>query len=215
MAKSTQKLVAALTASMLSLGLSGCGDVITGADHSKKKETAQTQEGQSQDKPQEAKEQNQKANDPVSAPDKDASKEADGDKGPSVSTPPTVSGAFGEKPLITAGSGDEATKLDIKVITEGTGKEIKPGDTVKVNYEGVTWDGQVFDSSFQRGEPIEFGLNQVIDGWKNGLPGHKVGSRVLMIIPPDQAYGPAGAGHQLSGKTLTFVVDILDTKASS
>lgn len=205
MAKSTQKLLATVAVAVLAFGLSGCGDVITGADHDKKKDNTQDVQAEGLDK---------KANEPVSAPENDPQAEKDGKKGPSVSTPPSVSGAFGEMPVITAGTGDEATKMDIQVITEGTGKKIQPGDTVKVNYEGVTWDGQVFDSSFQRGEPIEFGLNQVIDGWRNGLPGHKVGSRVVMIIPPDKAYGPAGTGHQLSGKTLTFVVDILDTKAS-
>ena len=63
-----------------------------------------------------------------------------------------------------------------------------------------------------RGESIEFPLRGLIQGWQDGIPGMKVGGRRKLVIPPEQAYGPAGGGHRLSGKTLIFVIDLLGTK---
>jgi FKBP-type peptidyl-prolyl cis-trans isomerase len=96
----------------------------------------------------------------------------------------------------------------------GDGAEAKPGAKVKVHYTGWLTDDKatIFDSSVQRKQEIEFGLNQVIKGWQDGIPGMKVGGRRQLIIPPEQAYGPAGSGHQLSGKTLIFVIDLLGTR---
>ena len=88
-----------------------------------------------------------------------------------------------------------------------------PGGTVEVHYVGVDYDtGEEFDSSWGRGESIEFPLQGLIQGWQDGIPGMKVGGRRQLIIPPAQAYGPAGSGHQLSGKTLIFVIDLLSTR---
>lgn len=72
----------------------------------------------------------------------------------------------------------------------------------------------VFDNSYDRGEPAGFSLAQVIPGWKNGIAGQKVGSRLLLSIPPDQGYGPS-EGHDLQKDTLIFVVDIVDAIDSS
>ena len=92
----------------------------------------------------------------------------------------------------------------------GDGDEAKPGDTVTVHYAGVEYEsGEEFDSSWGRGESIQFPLRGLIQGWQDGIPGMKVGGRRHLTIPPELAYGPAGAGHRLSGKTLIFVIDLL------
>jgi peptidylprolyl isomerase len=73
----------------------------------------------------------------------------------------------------------------------------------------VTFEGEEFDASWNRGESIEFPLNGLIRGWQEGIPGMKVGGRRKLICPPMWAYGPAGGGHRLSGQTLVFVIDLL------
>jgi FKBP-type peptidyl-prolyl cis-trans isomerase len=80
-----------------------------------------------------------------------------------------------------------------------------------VNYVGVALaSGKKFDSSFDRKEPASFALNQVIKGWTQGLAGKTVGSRVLLVIPKDLAYGDSGQGDAKGD--LVFVVDILGVK---
>ncbi len=95
----------------------------------------------------------------------------------------------------------------------GNGTLAEKGKTVTVHYTGALWrDGSVFDSSWTRGTPFEtaIGAGQVIKGWDTGIVGQKVGSRVLLIVPPDQGYGAAGSPPKISGTdTLIFVVDIL------
>ncbi|MFM2351592.1 MAG: hypothetical protein RL096_73 [Actinomycetota bacterium] len=92
----------------------------------------------------------------------------------------------------------------------GDGAEAPANSTVKVHYLGVDYEsGEEFDSSWSRGEAIEFPLNRLIKGWQEGIPGMKVGGRRTLICPPELAYGPAGGGHRLSGRTLVFVIDLL------
>ncbi|MEN9970045.1 MAG: hypothetical protein RLZZ594_206 [Actinomycetota bacterium] len=92
----------------------------------------------------------------------------------------------------------------------GDGAEAPANSTVKVHYLGVDYEsGEEFDSSWSRGEAIEFPLNRLIKGWQEGIPGMKVGGRRTLICPPELAYGPAGSGHRLSGRTLVFVIDLL------
>ena len=101
----------------------------------------------------------------------------------------------------------------IEDLVVGDGAEAVPGGTVEVHYVGVEYDtGEEFDSSWNRGQSIEFPLRGLIKGWQDGIPGMKVGGRRKLVIPPVQAYGPAGCGHQLSGKTLIFVIDLLGTR---
>ena len=79
-----------------------------------------------------------------------------------------------------------------------------------MHYLGIEYDsGEEFDSSFDRGESISFPLRGLIQGWQDGIPGMRVGGRRQLVIPPEQAYGRAGSGHRLSGKTLSFVIDLL------
>lgn len=117
------------------------------------------------------------------------------------------------KPELTPKSGPAPTELVINDLTVGDGAEATPGARVEVHYVGVDFEtGEEFDSSWNRGQSIEFPLNGLIAGWQEGIPGMKVGGRRELICPPEMAYGPAGAGHFLSGKTLVFVIDLLGVK---
>jgi peptidylprolyl isomerase len=120
------------------------------------------------------------------------------------------------KPEIEFPDRDPPTELDIQDISEGTGAEARPGQTVRVHYVGVAFStGEEFDASWNRGEPLEFqlGAGRVIPGWDQGLVGMKVGGRRQLIIPPDLAYGDRGAGGVIKpGETLIFVCDLVDTR---
>jgi peptidylprolyl isomerase len=102
---------------------------------------------------------------------------------------------------------DPVTELVIVDDVVGTGEAVKPGDTVTVHYVGAAaTTGEEFDSSWSRGEPISFGLDQVIAGWGTGLVGMKEGGRRTLIIPADQAYGNGGPAP---GDSLVFTVDLI------
>lgn len=117
------------------------------------------------------------------------------------------------KPDIDAPLGEAPGSLVIEDITLGEGPEATPGALVNVHYVGVDFEsGEEFDSSWSRGESIEFPLNGLIRGWQEGIPGMKVGGRRSLVCPPEWAYGPAGGGHRLSGRTLIFVIDLLSTR---
>jgi peptidylprolyl isomerase len=117
------------------------------------------------------------------------------------------------KPVIEHPGGEAPTDLKIDDIVVGEGAPAQPGDTVEVHYVGVEFDsGAEFDASWNRGKSIEFPLKGLIVGWQEGIPGMKVGGRRQLTIPPEMAYGPEGAGHRLSGKTLVFVIDLLDVR---
>jgi peptidylprolyl isomerase len=115
-----------------------------------------------------------------------------------------------EKPEIDFPGGDAPTELVITDVVIGDGAEAHADSTVDVHYVGVEHDtGEEFDASWNRGSSINFPLKQLVAGWQEGIPGMKVGGRRQLVIPPDLAYGPAGSGHRLSGKTLIFVIDLL------
>ena len=122
-----------------------------------------------------------------------------------------MSGGKLSEPTIAKPAGPAPTQLVVTDLTVGRGDVACSGATLTVNYVGVEWTtGQTFDSSWQRGQPISFPLDGLIQGWQDGLPGMRVGGRREPIIPPALAYGPAGSGNELSGKTLVFVIDLLD-----
>ncbi|WP_028303713.1 FKBP-type peptidyl-prolyl cis-trans isomerase [Oceanospirillum maris] len=111
-----------------------------------------------------------------------------------------------KKGVVTTESG-----LQYQVLTAGNGAKPKLTDQVKVHYEGKLLNGDVFDSSYKRGEPVTFGLNQVIQGWQEGLQLMPVGSKWKIFIPSDLAYGPGGTGGPIGpNETLVFEVELLD-----
>lgn len=103
-----------------------------------------------------------------------------------------------------------ASGLQYKVLESGTGS-IHPNatDKVKVHYHGTLIDGTVFDSSVDRGEPISFGLNQVIPGWTEGVQLMVEGEKTRFFIPSSLAYGKRAAGSIQPGSTLIFDVELL------
>lgn len=118
-----------------------------------------------------------------------------------------------QRPEIDFVGGEAPADLQITDLTVGDGDEATPGATVLVHYVGVEFEsGEEFDASWNRGAPIEFPLQGLIKGWQDGIPGMRVGGRRQLVVPPAQAYGPAGGGHRLSGKTLIFVIDLLAVK---
>lgn len=106
----------------------------------------------------------------------------------------------------------ELQKIDLKV---GDGQEVKAGDTVTVHYTGATAkDGKIFESSLDGGQPVTFGLSQVIPGWTQGLPGMKVGGTRRLLIPAALAYGEKGAGTDIPPNAdLVFDVQLIAISA--
>ena len=103
-----------------------------------------------------------------------------------------------------------ASGLQYLVLTEGTGSEHpKASDKVKVHYHGTLIDGSVFDSSVDRGQPISFGLNQVIKGWTEGLQLMVVGEKIRLFIPSNLGYGNRASGPIPPGSVLIFDVELL------
>ena len=118
-----------------------------------------------------------------------------------------------DKPEVDFPGGDAPGELVVTDLVVGEGAEAVPGGQVLVHYVGVDFDsGEQFDASWDRGEPIEFPLRGLIQGWQDGIPGMRVGGRRQLVVPPQLAYGPAGGGHRLSGRTLVFVIDLLDAR---
>lgn len=99
--------------------------------------------------------------------------------------------------------------IQYKVITQGTGDKPTEKDNVEVNYEGKLLDGTVFDSSYDRGEPITFGVTQVIPGWTHILQQMPVGSKWVVYIPQNLAYGDRDMGQIPPYSTLEFTIELL------
>jgi peptidylprolyl isomerase len=118
---------------------------------------------------------------------------------------------FGDAPA----KGPMANKdFEVIPLINGEGAEVEEGDSITVDYFGAVWGNEdaPFDSSYERGEPASFTLAKggLIDGWVKGLTGVKVGSRVMLVIPPELGYGEAGSGEKIPPNSpLVFVVDVL------
>jgi len=124
---------------------------------------------------------------------------------------PTVHLAVDGTPTITVPDAAPPTELVVQPLQRGDGPQVAVGQVITVQYAGVSWsDGTVFDSSWAPGElPDSFpiGVQSVIAGWDSGLVEQPVGSQVLLVVPPQMAYG--GTEDELAAETLVFVVDIL------
>jgi peptidylprolyl isomerase len=120
------------------------------------------------------------------------------------------------KPVIPKPSGSPPRRLEKQDIVKGKGPAAKPGDTVTVQYVGVTFStGDEFDASWDRGQPfpVPLGAGQVIEGWDKGLVGIRKGGRRMLTIPPELAYGAEGYPPTIApNETLVFVIDALDIK---
>jgi FKBP-type peptidyl-prolyl cis-trans isomerase len=130
---------------------------------------------------------------------------------------PTVSAHPGSAPTITIPSNTPPSTLVTKTLIKGTGPKLVKGQFVVAQYTGYIWrTKKVFDSSWSTGAPFGFVMDanpeQVISGWDSGLVGQTVGSRVMLVIPPKEAYGTSGQSQAgINGTdTLVFVVDIID-----
>ena len=120
------------------------------------------------------------------------------------------------KPAITVTGTAAPSELVAQPLIKGTGATVVAGQTITVHYTGVIWGtGKQFDSSWDRGSPIDFGIGNgsVIKGWDESLVGQTIGSQMLLVVPPDKGYGAAGQSSAgIAGTdTLVFVVDILDS----
>ena len=134
-----------------------------------------------------------------------------GDQSASASGLPQVTGELGAPPSLGAPTGAAPTQLVIEDVVTGDGAAAALESSVTVHYTLMAWStGQIVESSWDGGQPVTFGLNQVILGWQQGIPGMKVGGRRLLVIPPDLGYGAGGAGSIGPNETLIFVVDLID-----
>ena len=106
-----------------------------------------------------------------------------------------------------------SAQLQSEILLEGAGEAVvKSGDSISVHYQGALADGTVFDSSYQKGEPITFtiGAGTVIKGWDEGIIGMKLGEKRKLVIPPGLAYGEEGYGPTIPpNSTLTFEVELV------
>jgi FKBP-type peptidyl-prolyl cis-trans isomerase FkpA len=119
---------------------------------------------------------------------------------------------YAEKAAAEKGAVKKPSGLVYLEIKPGTGESPKATDKVKVHYHGTLVDGTVFDSSVNRGEPVEFGLNQVVPCWTEGFQLMKVGGKSKLVCPSDIAYGDQGQRGIKPGATLVFEVELLEIK---
>lgn len=125
---------------------------------------------------------------------------------------PTVTFGADGTPSIDLSAATTPEGIAVKILKEGTGREVAANDSVKVNYYGVTWsDGTSFDGNYGQ-DPAEFTLTGVIPGFRAALVGQKVGTQLLVSIPAKYAYGEgtASTGNALVGQDLLFLIDIVD-----
>lgn len=107
-----------------------------------------------------------------------------------------------------------ASGLQYEVLASGNGATPGPADLVTTHYHGTFIDGRVFDSSVERGEPLEFPVNGVISGWTEALQLMQVGDKWKLYVPSDLAYGPRGSGAIGPDETLIFEVELLGVKGA-
>lgn len=122
--------------------------------------------------------------------------------------PPKVSFDDDGKPTLELPGKQPAKKLQLAVLEEGDGDTVEAGDSVTLDYQGTSWNtGKVFDQSYGK-QPATFATTDVVEGFGAALVGQKVGTKLVVSIPPEYAYGEKGNGQELAGQTLVFVIDI-------
>jgi len=118
--------------------------------------------------------------------------------------------AFADKAAQESGAVRTPTGLVFQTLTPGSGKKPVATDQVKVHYQGTLIDGTEFDSSYKRGQPVDFGLQNVIPCWTEGVQLMSVGSKAKLVCPAEIAYGDRGQGTIPPGATLIFEVELLE-----
>lgn len=128
---------------------------------------------------------------------------------------PTATGKIGEKPAFSFPKTSPPPSLQRQILVQGSGQEVKKGDWLITNYLGQVWGGKIFDNSYDRKKTTAFqiGVGKVVPGWDVAMAGVKVGSRILLSLPPADGY--TSAGNPQAGikgtDTIVFVVDILES----
>ena len=137
---------------------------------------------------------------------------ANGANQPATDGFPTVVLDDAGVPGITIPKTDAPTDFKVAVLKKGDGAVVAKGASVTVHYTGALWsDNSIFDSSWTKGTPVTFSLDQVVPGFAQAIEGQTVGSQVIAIIPPALGYGDQASGAIPAGSTLVFVIDILAT----
>lgn len=125
-----------------------------------------------------------------------------------------VGNEFRARNKTAEGVKETASGIQYKVLETGSGKQPSPESLVTVHYRGTLINGEEFDSSYSRGEPASFQVDQVIKGWQEILPMMKEGGKWQIVIPPDLAYGDRGAGASIGpNETLVFDVELIKVES--
>lgn len=129
-----------------------------------------------------------------------------------MSTLPQITRAANGAPSVDFTGAVKPEVLVVEVLEAGDGAAVVEGQQITVHYAGWLWDGAKFDASWDRGEPISFGIarGSLIDGWVEGIVGQPVGSKLLLSVPPEKGYGQRSMGPIPGGSTLVFAVDVLE-----
>jgi peptidylprolyl isomerase len=129
-------------------------------------------------------------------------------------TLPQITRAVNGAPSVDFAGTVKPDGLVVEVLEAGEGVAVLEGQSITVHYAGWLWDGAKFDASWDRGEPISFVIarGSLIEGWVDGIVGQPIGSKLLLVVPPESGYGDRGMGPIPGGSTLVFAVDVLEAK---
>ena len=127
---------------------------------------------------------------------------------------PTITRDASGAPSIDFAGTEMPEGLVVEVLEAGSGPAVAEGQQITVHYSGWLWDGAKFDSSWDRGDTIAFPIayGALIDGWVDGIVGQAVGSKLLLVVPPESGYGFRPMGPIPAGSTLVFVIDVIEAR---
>jgi peptidylprolyl isomerase len=128
-----------------------------------------------------------------------------------MTTNPTITRDASGAPSVNFAGAEKPGELVVEVLETGDGAPVAEGQQITVHYTGWLWDGGKFDSSWDRGDSVTFGIarGSLIDGWVDGIVGQPVGSKLVLVVPPEAGYGHRPMGPIPAGSTLVFAVDVL------